>query len=142
MLNPIRHALSPAAVATYRTEPYAVAADIYSEGERRGRGSWTWYTGSAGWLYRAAIEGILAIRRSGGRITVRPNLPAAWPGFAARVKIEGTVREIIVTRSGDGSLVVRVDGTSYIGPIHSASRHQDRAVSGLGRRPLLRHSQF
>ncbi|PSK85920.1 cyclic beta-1,2-glucan synthase [Limimaricola soesokkakensis] len=111
MLNPIRHTLDPDAVATYRTEPYAVAADIYSEGERRGRGGWTWYTGSAGWLYRAAVEGILGIRKSGDRITVRPNLPAAWPGFVARLKIEGAVREINVTRSDDGSLVVKVDGT-------------------------------
>ena len=63
MLNPVNHALDAAAAEHYRVEPYVVAADIYSEGDKGGRGGWTWYTGSAGWLYRAAVEGILGIRK-------------------------------------------------------------------------------
>ena len=65
MLNPINHSLDEEDAERYRTEPYVVAADIYSAPDKAGRGGWTWYTGSAGWLYRAAVESILGIRREG-----------------------------------------------------------------------------
>ena len=67
LINPISHSTDRASADRYRVEPYAVAADIYGEGDKAGRGGWTWYTGSAGWLYRAAVEGILGIRLDSGR---------------------------------------------------------------------------
>src|SRR5690606_37833172 len=89
MLNPINHALTRDAAERYRVEPYAVAADIYSSGGKAGRGGWTWYTGSAGWLYRSAVEAILGIRRRGDRLYITPPLPTDWPGYAATLRQEG-----------------------------------------------------
>lgn len=98
MLNPVSHALSREDADHYRVEPYVVAADIYGEGALAGRGGWTWYTGSAGWLYRAGVEGILGIRRQGEKLVIRPVLPEAWDGYSAEVTLNGTKHKISVTR--------------------------------------------
>ncbi len=87
LLNPINHARSPDEVERYKVEPYVIAADVYSTPPHVGRGGWTWYTGSAAWMYRAGIEGILGIRRKGGTLVIEPCLPEAWPGFDAEVRI-------------------------------------------------------
>lgn len=101
LLNPISHAETPADADRYRVEPYVVAADVYGEGDKAGRGGWTWYTGSAGWLYRAAVEGILGIVPEGGdRLRIEPALPPGWPGFTATVTVAGRQRRIEVTRDG------------------------------------------
>lgn len=81
LLNPIHHADTRAGVRRYKVEPYVVAADIYSEPPHRGRGGWTWYTGSAAWLYRAGIEHILGLRREGDFLVLDPCIPKHWPGF-------------------------------------------------------------
>jgi cyclic beta-1,2-glucan synthetase len=90
LLNPINHSATPEQVARYKVEPYVIAADVYSVAPHIGRGGWTWYTGSAGWMYRAGIEGILGIRREGDILIVDPCIPAAWPGFSAKVDVLGT----------------------------------------------------
>lgn len=100
MLNPVSHARDEASAERYRVEPYVVAADVYAEGEKAGRGGWTWYTGSAGWLYRAAVEGILGIRREGGDLVVEPALPSHWPGYSATLRIGGKTMRIRVVREG------------------------------------------
>jgi cyclic beta-1,2-glucan synthetase len=78
-LNPINHSRTRADAHRYKVEPYAVAADIYTEPPHVGRGGWTWYTGSAGWLYRAALEGILGFRIQGPHLLIDPCIPRAWP---------------------------------------------------------------
>ncbi len=78
MLNPINHALTPDAAERYKVEPYVVAADVYSTPPHEGRGGWTWYTGSAGWMYRAGIEGILGMSRKGDLLCLNPSLPRGW----------------------------------------------------------------
>jgi cyclic beta-1,2-glucan synthetase len=83
LLNPVNHAHSFEDAQHYKVEPYVVAADVYSVAPHVGRGGWTWYTGSAAWMYRAGIEGILGIQRAGASVTVNPCIPAAWPGFEA-----------------------------------------------------------
>jgi cyclic beta-1,2-glucan synthetase len=90
LVNPINHASTPEGAERYKVEPYVVAADVYSVAPHAGRGGWTWYTGSAGWMYRAGVEGILGIRRHGGHLVVNPCIPAAWPGFEATVDVAGT----------------------------------------------------
>ncbi|CAN7750332.1 glycosyl transferase [Cupriavidus necator] len=96
LLNPINHALTPAAVERYKVEPYVVAGDVYSVPPHIGRGGWTWYTGAAGWMYRAGMEGILGIRKEGDRLLVAPCIPASWPGFKATVNVQLTRYEISV----------------------------------------------
>ena len=77
-------------IATYKVEPYVVAADVYSVAPHVGRGGWTWYTGAAGWMYRAGIEGILGIRREGKFLIIDPCIPSNWPGFEATVTVAST----------------------------------------------------
>jgi cyclic beta-1,2-glucan synthetase len=110
LINPISHALTPAAADRYCVEPYVVAADVYGHGDKAGRGGWTWYTGSAGWLYRAAVEGILGIVPDGGtHLRITPALPSGWPGYSATLRLHGQVHGISVTRQKDGLLVL-LDG--------------------------------
>ncbi|WP_449395965.1 GH36-type glycosyl hydrolase domain-containing protein [Devosia riboflavina] len=96
LVNPINHASTQEAVSRYKVEPYVVAADVYSVAPHTGRGGWTWYTGSAGWMYRAGIEGILGLRREGDMLVVEPCLPADWPEFTATVNINRTRYEITI----------------------------------------------
>jgi cyclic beta-1,2-glucan synthetase len=99
LLNPINHARTPDDAERYKVEPYVVAADVYSVAPHVGRGGWTWYTGAAGWMYRAGIEGILGLRREGAMLVIKPCLPPAWPGFEATVSV-GSGRYVIrVTQS-------------------------------------------
>ncbi|HLJ92161.1 MAG TPA: glucoamylase family protein [Gemmataceae bacterium] len=81
LLNPIHHTSSAADVERYRVEPYVLAGDVYSQPPHTGRGGWTWYTGSAGWLYRIALETLLGFQLRGTRLTLNPCIPHHWPGF-------------------------------------------------------------
>jgi cyclic beta-1,2-glucan synthetase len=82
MLNPINHMRTPDGLEQYRAEPYVVAADVYAHPMHLGRGGWTWYTGSAGWMYQAAVEGLLGLRRAGATFSISPCVPAMWPAFS------------------------------------------------------------
>jgi cyclic beta-1,2-glucan synthetase len=68
-------------VDTYKVEPYVVAADVYTAEGHVGRGGWTWYTGSASWMYRVALEAILGFRKTGDSLHIDPSVPSGWPGF-------------------------------------------------------------
>jgi cellobiose phosphorylase len=81
LLNPIRHSESMDAIARYKVEPYAACADVYSVEPHVGRGGWTWYTGSAAWLYRGGIEAVLGFHKHGERLQIDPSIPKTWPGF-------------------------------------------------------------
>lgn len=87
LLNPINHGSTPQQVSRYRVEPYVIAADVYSVAPHVGRGGWTWYTGSAGWMYRSGIEGILGIRRQGNQLLLNPCIPDYWPDFEAEIRL-------------------------------------------------------
>jgi cyclic beta-1,2-glucan synthetase len=102
LLNPINHARTPAEVDRYKVEPYVVAADIYSVSPHIGRGGWTWYTGAAGWMYRAGVEAILGIRREGRSLVIAPCIPATWPGFRASVTVGAGRYDIAVQNSSGG----------------------------------------
>jgi cyclic beta-1,2-glucan synthetase len=96
LLNPINHARTPADVARYMVEPYVVAADVYAHHAHAGRGGWTWYTGSAAWMYRAGLETILGITRRGETLALDPCIPFAWPGFSVVLRFGATRYEIAV----------------------------------------------
>ncbi len=88
MLNPIHHARTPEEVAVYQVEPYVVAADVYSQPPHAGRGGWTWYTGSAGWMVRVAVESILGLRiRDGRELILNPSISAAWPSCRVKYRL-------------------------------------------------------
>jgi cyclic beta-1,2-glucan synthetase len=82
LINPINHTRSADGLDRYQGEPYVVAADVYAHPMHVGRAGWTWYTGSAGWMYRAAIEGLLGLRRQGETFSMNPSIPAMWPAFS------------------------------------------------------------
>ncbi len=98
ILNPIHHSSTPDAVSRYKVEPYVACADVYSVAPHVGRGGWTWYTGSAAWLYRAGIEAILGLRVQDDTLAIDPCLPAAWPGYDA-----------VYLRRGDSAIVTRYE---------------------------------
>jgi cyclic beta-1,2-glucan synthetase len=81
MLNPINHGRTADGIDRYRVEPFAVAADVYAHPMHVGRGGWTWYTGSAGWMYQAAVGALLGLQRHADTFAVEPCIPAMWSGF-------------------------------------------------------------
>jgi len=118
LLNPINHALTAEAAAQYKVEPYVVAADVYSTAPHEGRGGWTWYTGSAGWMYRAGVEGILGLTRSGDTLLLDPRLPKTWPEVTVRVALGAfSVKVTVDNRSGAGHGITRalLDGSEVAG---------------------------
>ncbi len=100
LLNPINHARTRADVHRYKVEPYVVAADIYATAPHVGRGGWTWYTGSAGWMQRAGVESILGLRRQGAFLHLDPCIPRAWPRFEITVRHRSARYEIVVENPG------------------------------------------
>jgi cyclic beta-1,2-glucan synthetase len=96
LLNPINHARTPTDVARYKVEPYVVAADVYAHPAHAGRGGWTWYTGSASWMYRGGLESILGLERRGSALALNPCIPFAWPGFSVVLRFGDTRYEITV----------------------------------------------
>jgi cyclic beta-1,2-glucan synthetase len=103
MLNPITHTATPRGVARYRGEPYVVAGDVGGAPPHVGRAGWTWYTGSAAWVYRFVVEGLLGVRRRGEALEIDPRLPATWPGFTVRYRHGSSTYHILVdNRDGVG----------------------------------------
>jgi cyclic beta-1,2-glucan synthetase len=100
MLNPLTHARTPEEVETYKVEPYVVAADVYTAEGQLGRGGWTWYTGSASWMYRVGLEGILGFTKRGDRLFIEPRAPASWPEYTIEYRYGRSVYVIIVRNEG------------------------------------------
>ncbi|MBA2320139.1 MAG: cyclic beta 1-2 glucan synthetase, partial [Deltaproteobacteria bacterium] len=126
LVNPVRHGGDPAAIATYQVEPYVVAADVYTNPQHAGRGGWTWYTGSAGWMYRLILESLLGIRLAVDRLHVEPRLPAAWSGFTVRVCHRETMHVVEVMRVGPGQNVTRVTSDGVVRKDATVPLHDDR----------------
>jgi len=101
ILNPIEHARDADGAWHYGVEPYVVAADVYRLPGRVGQGGWSWYTGSAAWMYRAWIEEVLGLEVRGEELQVNPVIPAAWPGFTMRYR-HGQALYVIRVENPDG----------------------------------------
>ena len=135
MLNPIEHAADSEGVARYQVEPYVVAADVYSEPTHRGRGGWTWYTGSAAWLWRVTVEALLGLDIRGNRMRFAPALPSAWNGFRLTYR-RGTTRWIVMVEKQPGAHAgvdrLFMDGTELrddaITLVEDGSEHEVRVV--------------
>jgi cellobiose phosphorylase len=118
LLNPLTHARTPDDVARYKVEPYVVAADVYTAERHVGRGGWTWYTGSASWMYRVALEAILGFRREGNRLTLDPVIPEEWEGFELDYRHGNTVYAIRVSNPAHvsrGVIRIAMDGQTAEG---------------------------
>ena len=96
LLNPIQHASTRADIYRYKVEPYVACADVYLEPGHVGRGGWTWYTGSAGWMYRAGLEWILGFRLRGTVLIIDPSVPKSWPRFEIAFQYHSARYEIVV----------------------------------------------
>jgi cellobiose phosphorylase len=103
LLNPIQHSANPTQTATYKVEPYVVAADVYAVAPHTGRGGWTWYTGSAGWMYRLLTETLLGLNPEGNQLYLRPRLPENWSTCKIHYRYGETPYQITVSRSPDGA---------------------------------------
>ncbi len=119
LINPLAHGSSPSAIETYKVEPYVVAADVYAVTPHVGRGGWTWYTGSAAWMYRLVTESLLGVRLEGDHLRIAPCLPAAWNGFTVHYRHRETVYHIAVhqTAHATGDRRVSVDGHDQPGMV-------------------------
>ena len=120
LLNPVRRALTQDDADRSKVEPYAVVADVYSVPPHVGRGGWSWYTGSAGWMQRAGIEGILGLRIAGGALHIDPCIPRDWPGFEATVAWRSARYRVVVGNPGRvcrGVRSIRLDGADVAGPV-------------------------
>jgi cyclic beta-1,2-glucan synthetase len=119
MLNPLTHTRTMEEVETYKVEPYVVAADVYTAEGHLGRGGWTWYTGSASWMYRVGLEGILGFRKQGDTLFIEPRAPAAWPEYTIEYRYGRSLYVIVVRNEGGGvrrGLEVTLDGQLLEGP--------------------------
>ena len=139
MLNPINHALTHDDALRYRVEPYVVAADVYSEMPHVGRGGWTWYTGSAAWMYRAGLEWILGCRMSGATLLLDPCVPRTWREFHVSLRYHATRYEIEFENPGGtsrGLVTLQLDGVELVPRpgvvplVDDGGTHRVRAVLG------------
>jgi cyclic beta-1,2-glucan synthetase len=115
MINPITHSDTPDGVDVYKVEPYVVAADVYTAKGHLGRGGWTWYTGSASWMYRIGLESILGFKLRGESLYIEPCIPAGWKQFIIEYK-HGSSTYVITVKNPDGLqrgiADLRVDGAA------------------------------
>jgi cyclic beta-1,2-glucan synthetase len=129
LLNPIYHSDTPEKVMRYRVEPYVVAADVYSVPPHVGRGGWTWYTGSASWMYRLGLEAILGLRRVGEALRIDPRIPKDWSSYELTYRDGETSYQILVENLDGvnrGVKQVTLDGEPLSG--------RDIPLQGDGRR--------
>ena len=137
LVNPINHALTPDGVQRYRAEPYVVAADVYAAPQHLGRGGWTWYTGSAGWMYRVAVETLLGVRLNGSQLLIDPRIPETWRQFEVRYRRAATTYVISVDNPeavSSGVRRVTLDGADLPGHaiplVDDGREHAVRVVLG------------
>ena len=139
ILNAVNRASTRAGVHRYKVEPYVAAADVYAESPHVGRGGWTWYTGSAGWMYRAGIEWLLGFRLRGAILSIDPCIPRAWRGFEIAFRYHASRYEIAVQNPrgvSRGVLSMEVDdvplppGSANLTLTDDGATHRTRVVLG------------
>lgn len=108
MINPVNHTLSPEGVTTYKVEPYVMAADIYSLSPHTGQGGWTWYTGSAGWMYRLITESLLGLRLETDKLYIEPCLPSAWESYKIHYRYWETTYHITIHQTPGSDRNIRI----------------------------------
>ncbi len=132
MINPVNHAKNAADKEHYKAEPYVMAADVYGADPYKGRGGWTWYTGSAGWTYQLALEYILGLKRRGQELHLEPCIPDTWPGFEITYRFGDSYYHLEVrNHRKDGSVRLTLDGkvldVSFLTLVDDQMRHEVKA---------------
>jgi cyclic beta-1,2-glucan synthetase len=116
MINPVNHSSSPEAASVYKVEPYVAAADVYALSPHVGRGGWTWYTGSAGWMYRLITESILGLRLETDKLSIQPCLPTEWNNLTVHYRYRETVYHIAISQTTpEKPPSMMVDGVQHPG---------------------------
>ena len=145
LINPVNHTRTAADVERYKAEPYVVAGDVYAHPAHAGRGGWSWYTGAAGWMYRAGLESILGLTRRGATFQVDPCIPASWPEYAIVWRFGRSRYEIAVSnpaRRCRGIEEAELDGAPVdpraIPLVDDGATHQLRVVLGDAERIVRR----
>ena len=141
LINPINHARSPEETEVYKVEPYVVAADVYAVAPHIGRGGWTWYTGSAAWMYRLLVESLLGLKLEAGALRFNPCLPAGWKGFSMRYRHSETTYHIKVvqTQTDTGETEVTADGVEQKdGTVRLVDDRREHAVQVRVNAPVSR----
>ena len=110
LINPVNHGRTPGEVSVYKAEPYVMAADVYAVPPHTGRGGWTWYTGSSGWMYRLLVESILGLELRGKTLHLSPCVPAEWKSFQFDYRYGEGVYRVEVLRTDGVELQMKVDG--------------------------------
>ena len=135
--NPINHTRTPLECSIYKTEPYVVAADVYAANQHMGRGGWSWYTGAAGWLYKAGIEYILGINIRGRNLVINPCIPEHWEGYKVIYNHSGTIYNITVSNPQNicrGVISITLDGKAIVGNaielVDDKNTHQVNVLMG------------
>jgi cyclic beta-1,2-glucan synthetase len=129
LINPIANSSSPRGMSIYKAEPYVVAADVYACEPHVGRGGWSWYTGSAGWMYRLLTESLLGLHLEPGRLRFAPRMPASWTGFSVHYRFRGTHYRIRIARGGGTKATITVDGVEQGDPwLSLTDDHRDHEV--------------
>ncbi len=149
LINPLNHGKDAATISTYKTEPYVIAADVYAEPLHKGRGGWTWYTGSAGWMYQLIIDSFLGIRRRGDRLYFEPCIPAEWGSVKIRYQYGNSFYNIeLVQSTQDIMPAITVDGSQaagdHIALVDDGAEHEvkmnvnsNNKLPGNARKPAL-----
>lgn len=110
MINPVNHGKTAQEISIYKVEPYVLAADVYARAPHAGRGGWTWYTGSAGWLYRLITEWFLGLQQQGNRLSIKPCIPEDWKLFKVDYRYKSAMYHLTITQSeGDEKMNIVVD---------------------------------
>ena len=104
MINPLNHGTDTTSIEQYKTEPYVIAADVYGVKEHKGRGGWSWYTGSAGWMYQLILEHFIGLKRKGNSLTFAPCIPSEWPSLKINYRYNSTLYIIELIQNGEKNL--------------------------------------
>ena len=150
LINPVNHTLTAQAVATYKTEPYVVAADVYAIAPHTGRGGWTWYTGSAGWLYRLIVESLLGLKLEHDKLRFTPCLPEEWTTYSMSYRHGDTTYQITVVQTPatagiSTGTAITLDGVAQSGQtvalVNDQQTHQVEVRVNRIRAPILATDQ-
>ena len=129
MINPVNHGRTAEEIAKYKAEPYVSAGDVYAVSPHTGMGGWTWYTGSAGWMYRLIIESVLGIKQEGDKLFIKPCMPPEWTSYKIHYRFGSTTYHITVTQNSGEEVKLSVNGAEQVNGVVALTGEQAQIVA-------------